>query len=349
MVQAGGAQIQSFNVGFEESSFDETEYAQFVAKKMGTKHHTFLFTKSVMQSYAEKIFSQMDEPFADPSFFPSSFLCEHAKPYVKVVLGGDAGDELFGGYPTYYARKISNYFPALPMRVLGHLAQLLPVSDENISFDFKLKKFLGGFETKNADLRHQLWLGAFSPNQAKDILHSGKANGAAAGLMKSHMKDCHFSGWERSQWSDLRFYLQDDMLVKMDRAGMMNGLEVRVPFLDLPLADFALKLPAELKYKGNISKYLLRKLAAKALPSEISERPKKGFGMPVAKWIKSELREGFEAVFSESPAYSSGFFRQDKINSLYREHINGQADHRKLLWPVFVFENWYSKAHKGSL
>ena len=217
------------------------------------------------------VINSMDEPFADSSILPFYLLSSITRDKVTVSLSGDGGDELFAGYPTYYARKLARWIPKCSYPILKYTANWLPMSDKNISFDFKAKKFTEGLGY-DPDIRHQYWLGSFSNEQqnalfSDDIRYEFMEKNTLNNLIDNHMIICDTdNNWERSLWLDMRFYLQDNMLVKVDRSSMLNSLEVRVPFLDHNLVEYALRIPSGLKYRLNTSKYVLKKLAARFLP-----------------------------------------------------------------------------------
>jgi len=266
---------------------------------------------------------------------------------VTVALSGDGSDEIFGGYPTYYARKLASVIPQWSYPLLRFGASCLPVNDGNISFDFKAKKLTEGLGY-DPDIRHQIWLGSFNSSQ-KDALYNNdyrdklKARSPVDKIISDHMKQCNTeNNWERSLWMDMRYYLQDNMLVKVDRASMMNSLEVRVPFLDHTVVDFALKIPAKLKYRGKTSKYILKQLAQKHIPRNIINRPKKGFGIPIAKWIKNDLKKDMYEVLLGGDLHVD-YFKTDKIQKLLKEHIENKKDNRKLLWTLFILNSWLNK------
>jgi asparagine synthase (glutamine-hydrolysing) len=292
-----------------------------------------------------EVLKKMDEPFADASILPTYMLSKFTRENVTVALSGDGGDEIFAGYPTYFARKIGDFLPRFSYYLFNPAAALLPVSDENISLDFKARRFIAGLPY-SPDIRHQIWLGSFDVKQKKRLFST--AINELLGkevenfdIITDHMKKCHTeNNWERSLWLDMRFYLQDNMLVKVDRASMLNSLEVRVPFLDTEIVEFMARVPAKLKYKGLTSKYLLKKLAEKYLPDLIIKRPKKGFGIPVAKWIKKELRQEICYTLSQKNIVYYNIFNYDYIARLLQEHFKGKRDNRKLIWTLYIFQKW---------
>ena len=337
--------VKTFSIGFKEKTFDESSYARQVSNFLGTEHYEEMFSPDEMIKILPDVIDKMDEPFADASFLPAYLLSQYTKEKVTVALSGDGGDEVFAGYPTYFARKIGDHLPKWSYHFLNPLAHLLPVSDDNISFDFKVKKFVSGLPYNN-DIRHQIWLGSFDPYQkrelfSRDIISQLGNDVDSFQIIDDYMKLCDTeNNWERSLWLDMRFYLQDNMLVKVDRTSMMNSLEVRVPFLDHNLVEFVTRIPANLKYRGNTSKYILKQLAKKYIPENIVNRPKKGFGIPIAKWIKSDLKETFKQTLSKDKISSERFFKGEYVQTLLRQHLENKKDNRKLLWTLFVFEQW---------
>ena len=340
LVKSSNTPLKTFSIGFDEPSFDESRYARQMADHLGTEHHEKIFSVDDMKNLIPNIFESMDEPFADASLLPTYFLCSYAKENVTVALSGDGGDEVFGGYPTYYARKLAEQIPPWTYSILKYGANLLPVNDDNISFDFKAKKFTEALKY-DPDVRHQYWLGSFNHSQKQSLFSNdvkNKLNGKdiLTGLVKNQMQDCDTEdNWERSLWQDMRFYLQDNMLVKVDRASMMNSLEVRVPLLDHEVVEFSARIPAKFKYRNTQSKYILKRMAEHHLPNEIVYREKKGFGIPIAKWLKKELKTQFDDMV-ENSELCEHLFDSDYLLKLQDDHLNNRKDNRKLLWAVLV-------------
>ena len=340
LVKSSNTPLKTFSIGFDEPSFDESRYARQMADHLGTEHHEKIFSVDDMKNLIPNIFESMDEPFADASLLPTYFLCSYAKEEVTVALSGDGGDEVFGGYPTYFARKLAEWIPPWTYSILKYGANLLPVNDDNISFDFKAKKFTEALKY-DPDVRHQYWLGSFNHSQKQSLFSNdvkNKLNGKdiLTGLVKNQMQDCDTEdNWERSLWQDMRFYLQDNMLVKVDRASMMNSLEVRVPLLDHEVVEFSARIPAKFKYRNTQSKYILKRMAEHHLPNEIVYREKKGFGIPIAKWLKKELKTQFDDMV-ENSELCEHLFDSDYLLKLQDDHLNNRKDNRKLLWAVLV-------------
>ena len=345
LVKNSSKPVKTFNVAFEEKSFDESGYSRQVADHLCTDHHEHVFTTDDMINSLPAIIDNMDEPFADASLIPTTLLSRFARENVTVALSGDGSDEIFAGYPTYYARKLARYVPEwfYPLMRIG--AKALPVNDDNISFDFKVKKFIEGMGVQ-PDLRHQIWLGSFTPKQKLELFNNDTFNRignetSVSNLILTHMENCDTeNNWERSLWLDMRFYLQDNMLVKIDRSSMMHSLEVRVPYLDHQLVEYAVRIPAKFKYNGRVSKYILKKLAGVHLPENIVKRPKKGFGIPIAKWIKHKPQLHFKETLSKDRIDNQGFFDGSYVQSLLNEHLFNRKDNRKLLWTLYIFSLW---------
>ena len=343
-------QVKTFCIGFEDSSFDESNYAAEVARCLGCEHHQEILSPKKALDLVPKIADILDEPFGDASIIPTYLLSEFTRKHVKVSLSGDGGDELFAGYPTYQAHRIAEFYLRLPQfiqRGIAGLARRLPVSTANISLDFKAKRFVSGLGFP-PEIRNYIWLGSFAPGEKENLFLSEvneKLNQEDPFQeVREQLKGCDATNLlEKMLCLDMRFYLADDMLVKIDRASMANSLEGRVPFLDHTLVEFIAALPANLKLRGLTTKYILKKAMKKRLPKGIANRPKKGFGIPVARWIKGELKELVLDMFSPTKIKREGFFCPQYIDRLLTDHFKGRKDNRKLIWTLLVFELWHQK------
>ena len=335
--------VQTFSVGFGESSFDESEHAQRVASFFGTDHHHQVFTPSLMLDLLPEVADFLDEPFADPSVLPTYALSRFAREHVVVALGGDGGDELLAGYPTFAADRVAERYRVprpLHERLVVPLADRLPVSTSNFSLDFKLKRFLRGAAYDPVE-RHAAWLGAFTPPELMRLLGD-------------HFSDPYLDLSELSatQPTDrvqqliafyVGTYLRDDILPKVDRASMACSLEVRSPFLDVELAEFLGRVPSRFKLRGFRTKYLLKLAMGDLLPPGIAARPKKGFGVPIAAWLKDGLRETLEEELHPARVREQGLFEPNEVQRLVSEHLTGRRDNRKALWALLVFQLWHRR------
>jgi asparagine synthase (glutamine-hydrolysing) len=351
--------VKTFSITFEDPSFDEGVYAREVAAHLGVDHHEERLAPKTMIDLLPEVMDNLSEPLGDASVIPTFLLSRFARKHVKVALGGDGGDELFLGYPTFQADRVARVLDrvlgASRQSVAGRLsswAQYLPVSRKNFSLDFQLKRFLSGLGYEAAN-RHQAWMGSFLPEEVSAVLHPD----VRAQAMKEHPYAVLENYPGRSGWTDqhqriaaqyLRFYLAGDVLVKVDRMSMANGLEVRAPFLDTTLAEYALSLPAEWKLRGFTTKHVLKEAVRPWLPSRIVDRKKKGFGIPIAEWLRGPLRDWARALLNPERLGSEGYFDPTAVTALLDAHERGLRDHRKPLWTLLVFQMWLERFQNAS-
>lgn len=343
--------IKTFSIGFEEKSFDESRWARLVAKRLGTEHHERIFSLQEMRDLIPLVFNKLDEPLADASILPTYLLSKTAREKVTVALGGDGGDEFWLGYPTFLAHRIFPIFNSPPNFIKNNLfnffVSLLPVSFENFSLDFKVKKFLSGININDDILRNQVWLSAFKPDELLNLftpeIHRDIKNRITEDIKKVSDENTGKSKWQLLVYAYAKHYMGEDILAKVDRASMMNSLEVRSPFLDHELVSFINSLPDNLKFKGLTSKYLLKKLMARHIGEDIVSRKKKGFGIPIAQWLGGDLRKELEDLLSEKKIKKQGIFNYPYIKKITEEHFDRRQNHRQKLWSLFVFQKWYDR------
>jgi asparagine synthase (glutamine-hydrolysing) len=292
----------------------------------------------------------LDEPFGDSSFIPTYLLAKFAREHVKVTLGGDGGDELFAGYSTLQAHRLMDYYEQLLPGIIRRqlvpwVVERLPVSFDNISFDFKARRFISGQDIPTIE-RHHLWLGSFTPSQKLLLLQDWAQledretyRTAAEHLQASGAQDLV----NQVLYCDMKLYLEGDILTKVDRASMANALEVRVPLLNNTLVEYVTAIPHELKLHRMTRKYIMRKSLRGLVPDNILRRGKKGFNIPVAKWLLGPLRPLAEEMFSEERLKREGFFQPAYVRGLLDDHLAGRQDNRKLLWTLLVFQLWHER------
>ena len=343
--------VKTFSIGFSDSSFDESVHAAAVAKHLGTEHHTATFSPDVARATLEELWEYLDEPIADASIVPTFFLSKMTRDMVKVALAGEGGDELFGGYPTYQAHKLAGVWRQVPhtirTKVLEPAIRSLPVSMNNLSFDYKAKRFIESANQSPVD-RHLRWMGALPLNEQMNLVRSDVMTLTTDEQILPHAlrnngEGSHDDVVSQIMKVDMITYLPDDLLVKSDRSSMAASLEVRLPFLAFPLVEFALSMPSSYKVRGMTTKYLLKKAVGPLLPDNISKRPKKGFGIPVAKWLRNEFKDLVDELLSESYIVKQGIFEWQYIRNLLAEHDSGRFDRRKQLWTLFMFQWWWRK------
>lgn len=342
--------IDTFSVGFKDVDFDESKYAREVALLLGTNHHERIVTPEDALSVINKIPEVFSEPVADASVIPTLLLSEFAQEHVKVSLGGDGGDELFAGYPTFQAEqlfRIYNSFPKTIKSICEKIIDCLPRGDGNFGLRFSLKKFISS-EQQISEHRHGEWLGSFSEKQ-RIAVTSGALKSVVQKENVFEDVDKHKNEYTQADplnrllYVYLRSYLMDEVLVKVDRASMHHGLEVRAPMLDYRLTEFVFSLPYNLKYRRFHTKYLLKKLMQGRLPSNILQRKKKGFGVPLSRWLKGELRPLCDDLLDIEYLKRQGLFNIDYVSQLKNDHFEGREDNRKQLWNLMVFQMWYNR------
>lgn len=347
-VRASSEAVKTFSISFAESSFDESFYARAVAKFLGTDHHEERLSANLAANLVSEIGSWMDEPFSDPSLVPTYLLSRFTRKHVTVALGGDGGDELFAGYPMYRGHRWAENYSKVPQSlrtgVIEPLIGLLPVKTKNLSLDYKAKRFIAGTKYDRV-ARHHVWFGSFNPDEQEELLTAEVLRNSDGDIYREArlmLEQCDSSDVvEQMQSLDTRLYLAEDILTKVDRASMAVSLEVRAPFLDPRVAEFAASLPANYKLRGRRTKYILKRAIEDLLPPFVIRRGKKGFGVPVAEWLKGKLRPLARDLLSPDRVRKAGVFNPEYVTRLQDEHERGVANHRKLLWTLLMFELWH--------
>ena len=342
--------LEAFTVGFSDPSFDETPWAEMAARAAGVEHHIERCDLDAVLPEIPDILGTLDEPLGDASYVPTFLLARFARRRLTVALGGDGGDDILAGYPTFSALKLVRYYAIFPLEVrllINRLAARLPVSLANISFDFKIKQLLRGTGVA-AEVMFLLWMGSFTETEKRTLLTAGVrgriGNANAFEDVLEHIKRSNLrNDLERVLYLCAKMYLQDDILVKVDRASMANSLEVRSPFLDHTLVEFVSRLPMRVKLRRLTTKSLLKRAVGDLLPRPLVRRPKKGFGMPVGRWINGGLGPLVDAALAPERLRREGIFDPAFVSALLAEHRAGARDNRKLLWTLFAFQTWHER------
>jgi asparagine synthase (glutamine-hydrolysing) len=344
---APAAPLTTFSMGFEEASYDETPYARAVAERYGMHHEQVMFTPDVARAEVPGLGRLLDEPLADPSFLPTVILARHARQTVTVTLGGDGGDELWGGYPTFLAVPGAAWISRLPRPVLDAVARIverLPSSAKYGSIDFLLKQFVRGLGYP-PDVQAQILMGGFTRPEQAGLL-AGPVQVALGQFNPYDDIDEIMTGAgaahpvDRLSYHHCKLYLAGRTLVKMDRATMAVGLEARAPFLDHTFVEFACSVPARLKVKRWTTKYLLKRALAGRVPEAILRRRKQGFGVPIGRWLRGPLRPLLEDILHRDRLRRVGLFSPDEVGRLVHEHVTGVQNHQRSLWTLLTFELW---------
>jgi len=342
--------LKTFSVRFHDRTFDESKYIDHVNSYYGIENYSGYFGPSEFIDTLSFLSHLIDEPLGDASLLPTFYLSKLTRETVKVALGGDGSDELFAGYPTYKAHKFITYYNKIPSfihnYIISNVANALPVSDNNFSFDFCLKSFLKGYRLETAT-RHINWMGSFDL-QNKDLLLSEELK------QELVMRNCEIpirsylqsqknvSNISKMQMVDFCLYLQDDILAKTDRASMLASLEVRVPFLDNDLVDYVCSLPENMKLRGLKEKYILKKALKGKLPNSILNRSKKGFGIPLSSWIKTDIKDLILDELSSSKLIFDGYINGKTVNKIISDHIQNKVDNRKKIYTLLALSLWYN-------
>ena len=351
--------VKTFSIGFPDPAFDETGYAEMAAKFLGTEHHSFMVEPKAWESLPA-LARQFDEPFADSSALPTWLVARETRKHVTVALTGDAGDELFGGYDRYRAVAISARLDRLPASVrsaLGSLAGRLPASSKAKTRLRQVKRlleavgeppllrYLRWVEMFDEPTRGGLYSDAFLGELAAiDSVSSstGKEEPSAMlarGFQAAYKRDPVTA----AMVTDVLTYLPGDLLTKVDMASMAHSLECRGPFLDHRVVELALAMPLKhkLRLRGGRSKVVLKKAFADLLPEPIKTRPKMGFGVPLDRWFRGELKDELRSVLLDPVAQNRGWFRPESVERLINEHVEGRKDHAYRLWALLMLEMWF--------
>ncbi|KEF31663.1 Asparagine synthetase [Marinobacter nitratireducens] len=328
--------IKTFAIGFDDVRYNEAQHASQVARHLGTDHTEMYVSSEDALNVIPALPDIYCEPFADSSQIPTFLVTKMARKNVTVALSGDGGDELFGGYNTYQMavqywsslRKIPRSFRALAASILEKFP--LP---ERI---YKLTRVLGA--SSECDFYRRMVSHWGYPN---DVVLDAQEYPSLLNSSRDWPETEGFSQWMMAVEGQM--YMPDDILVKVDRAAMANSLETRIPLLDHRLIEFAWTLPNEMKIRGGQGKWILRQLLYGYVPRELIERPKKGFSVPLADWLRGPLREWAEALLSESRLRSEGYFEPRVIRAALLEHMSGQRDHSSRLWGILMFQAWLEK------
>lgn len=336
----GRGNVSTFSIGFNEKSFDESEYANFAASYFGTSHNLNMISMEKASDIIKIIGDRLDEPMGDSSIIPTFLLCRETRKKVTVALGGDGADELFAGYDPFKALALADIYgkivPKPVHEAIRILAGLLTVSHKNMSFDFRLKRTLRGLSYPR-QIWNSVWLGTLEPAEIEYLFNE------PAELEEIYEEA--IDSWELCTQDDLAsktlqfytdLYLQDDILVKTDRASMMNSLEVRAPFLDIDLVDFVRKIPTAYKFRNGTTKYILKKALEPVLPKEILYRSKKGFGAPVGLWIK----KGFIDLSAKD---SLPLISKNRLKSFVSQHMSDSVDQRAFLWNYWLYTGFMKR------
>jgi asparagine synthase (glutamine-hydrolysing) len=337
--------VQTFSIGFDDPSYDETPWSRRVAQHLGVEH-----TAQVLRPQALELCSHllhfMDDPIADSSIFPTYLVSRLARERVTVALSGDGGDELFGGYESYRAQELARTWQRAPQRLRAAVAAVLgglPPAAQKKGWLNQAKRFAEG-AALDPSWGHARWR-VFCDEAQRALLFTPAARAAMPSAVGDHIAQLAAQARvldprRRALYVDFRSYLVDNCLAKVDRMSMACSLEVRVPLLERELVELAFQLPPELLYDARGGKRLLKRVAARRVPRACVERRKEGFSIPLKHWLREELRELAEYYLAPQRLREAGLFETRHVRGLWDEHCAGRANHSHLLWALLVFEQW---------
>ena len=342
MARHMGQPVKTFSIGFHEDSYNELQYARLTAEKFGTDHHEFFVTPEICDVVDDLVW-HFDEPFADSSAIPTYVVSKLARQHVTVALSGDGGDELFGGYTRYVVERKRRMFGRLPGVVRRGMME--PLS-RRLSHGAKGRNFLHNVSLEPID-RYLDSMSVFSELN-RELLYTSdfKSSLTDRTYVRSMFRDLASrvdtpNPNDKLLYLDSKTYLPGDILTKVDRMSMAASLETRAPLLDHKLIEFVTRIPGSLKLARNETKYLLKRAVKDLIPTEILNRPKQGFGVPVQEWINDQLKDRIRNTLTAS--LQRGYFDSSYVRLLLDEHERGRRDHSMAVWALFMFELWHRR------
>ncbi len=349
LIVANMGEVQTFSIGFDDPSYNELAWARKVASHTGALHKDEIIKPDILSLF-ETLIYYLDDPIGDFSIFPTWLVSRLAREHVTVALSGDGGDELFAGYEAYLAEDKARIYQRLPQwlrnRAIAPLVAACPPSAQKKGLRNKVKRFIEGAEYSE-NLAHARWR-LFVGEMMRNELFTRDALAAINRPVSHHITRLFDEAGERdslarSLYVDVRSYLCDNILTKVDRMSMAVSLETRVPLLDKDLVELAFQVPSRYKLEGNETKAILKRVAARVIPKECVYRPKEGFSIPVKHWLNSEFKPLVEQYLNEKSIREGGIFNADTITRLKTEHARGSANHSHILWALIVFHCWQQR------
>lgn len=342
MAEASDKPIKTFSVGFEETRFNELEYARTVARQFETDHHEIVL-KADAAELLPKIVWHMDEPLADPAAIPTYIISEYARRYVTVILAGEGGDEVFAGYSSFryqqWANNYQSYIPQVIRRPFERLALYL-IGD---------RKLRHGIWALSQPLEAQgaAWRTVFTKDERTGLYQEEIKNSLMLCNDNAPFRDLYSvssgSFMDRMLQTDTKIWLPDDLLMKVDKMSMAHSLEARTPFLDHRLVEFMARVPYSMKVRGKEVKYILKKAMEGILPESIIYRKKHGFDLPIDRWLRTELRGMVEDLLSDRKVEEMGLFKPDAVGEIVERQRRGERWYQKQVWSLLVFQLWYER------
>lgn len=347
--EISNSKIDTFSIGFEKATFDETDKSRVVAKQIDSNHHEFIINESDLSENIDSILLNFDEPFADSSSLPTYLVSNKTKSYVKVALTGDGGDEVFGGYNKYYIGKLnSRYTKIVPKFIHNGVKSLSSASlkrkDDSRGFKYKLNKLVNAINYNDSYYWDIISLG-FETNDINTLLTDDYQKQNLFEYYKTKTGISNPKSLNDFRTIDRHLSLEGDMLVKVDRTSMLNSLECRAPFLNRELFEFTMSLPEDYLLKKWSKKHILKEAFKDNFPEGFLEKSKQGFGVPVGDWLRGGLKQELLSYIEASHLKNQGIFNMKNMTRLVENHVNGKEDNTFKVWSFFCFQKWYSKTY----
>ena len=345
-VVAAMGEAETFSIGFDDPSYNETQWSRRVADHLGVRHHIEIIKPDALQMF-EHLMYFMDDPIGDFSIFPTYLVSQLARKYVKVALSGDGGDELFGGYETFLAQEKLRSWQRVPAWLREGLLEpaidALPPTAAKKGLINKARRFVEGARL-DPSWGHARWR-VFCDEAVRARLFTPEARQAITTPVGAHIlalgaEAQDRDAGDRALYIEFGSYLVDNCLTKVDRMSMACSLEARVPLLDREVVEHAFRVPSRLKYNASQTKILLKRIAARHIPRECVYRPKEGFSIPIKNWLRQEFRGLVEEYLAPKRILRDGLFVPNVIERLWSEHLENRANHSHLLWSLLVFAKW---------
>lgn len=340
--------VKTFSIGFEEKEYDEIPYARMVARRYETDHHEFTVTPDI-QDLLPKLVWHYNEPFADSSAVPTWYLAQMTRKHVTVALNGDGSDECFAGYIRYADTRTAAMFQKIAscagLPLLQRALDLVPESKQQHSFLERLRRFVR-LLCSDAPHWHMRYISQFNTTE-KARLYTKPFRETVENIDSADLTAALYAAADGSAcvdkllFAEVMSYLPEDLLVKVDIASMAHSLEARSPFLDHRVMEFAAALPPKLKFNGRETKYFLKQILADFVPAEILSREKMGFGVPIDRWLRHELREMTRDLLLDKTATGRGYFEPAEVQRLLDEHNSGRVNHCYRIWNLLCLELWH--------
>lgn len=350
MAQESSQPVKTFSIGFEEQDFSELKYAKRVAEHVGAEYHEFIVRPNALDVIPTLV-DHYGEPYADSSAIPTYYVAKETRKHVTVALNGDGGDESFAGYERYTAMRMAEAYGRVPSSLRKIFVEapvnLLPTSELKRSRFRDAKRFLKAANLPRTE-RYFRWMSTFNRDAKRELYTSEFAASVAqvnaSDLLEKWFAKANGSGTlDATLLTDQMTYLPNDLLVKVDIASMANSLEARSPFLDHNLIEFAATLPESMKMRSFETKSLLKKVAARLVPKEVVYRRKMGFGVPIGKWFRGEMKDFVRSVLLSEKSLRRGIVKAEILRRYVDEHTSGERDHAFQLWTLLMLELWFQR------